>query len=529
MVTVAAFVTAVFAAGCLSHLLRLPPLVGFLAAGFALNAVGVQELPALEVLADLGVTLLLFSIGLKLDVRLLLRREVWLTAVLHLVGSMVLAIAFLAGLGALGVALLAAEGLPTLALLALAVSFSSTVFVIKVLDERSESRSLYGRVAIGILILQDVAAVAFIVVSSGEPPSPWALALVLLLPAAGPLRALWSWLGHGEMLAVFGVFMALVPGYALFSAVGLKGDLGSLAMGLLLAGHAAASELSRTLLSVKDLLLVGFFVSIGFVGSLEWSSVGLGLALLLLLPVQGWLYMLLLRTARFRRRTAVLGGLVLTNHSEFGLIVAAIGLEAGLVPADWLVAVSVAVAASFLVSSMLNHRSGHLVPRLARWLPAADPALLHPDDRYVDLGPAEALVLGMGRVGAAAHLRLAARHGLVPLGIENDPTRVRALVKRGFAVVEADASDSEFWERVVSTSRVQVAILAMPFHGTNQVALAQLRASGFRGRVTAVAQFDDDATELLRDGADDVLQMYDGAGAELADRALASPGGSAPA
>ena len=65
----------------------------------------------------------------------------------------------------------------------------------------------------------------------------------------------------------------------------------------------------------------------------------------------------------------------------------------------------------------------------------------------------------------------------------------------------------------------------MPFHGTNRVALAELHRSGFRGRVVAVAQYDDDARLLLADGVDDVLQIYDGAGAEMADRAVTRDGG----
>jgi predicted Kef-type K+ transport protein len=520
MDVVAAYLTAVFVGGAAAVLLRLPPLIGFLAAGFALNAAGVERLPALDLAADLGVTLLLFSIGLKLDIRFLLRREIWLTAAVHMAGSVVVVLAFLAAVGLMGLGLLSGAGLGTLALLAFALSFSSTVFVVKTLEERSESQSLYGRVAIGVLILQDVAAVVFIVATSGEPPSPWALLLVLLVPAARPVRALWSRLGHGEMQAVFGVFMALVPGYVLFSALDIKGDVGALAMGLLLAGHPAASELSRSLLSVKDLLLVGFFVSIGFTGALAWDEVGLGLLLLLALPVQGWLYMLLLRWGRFRRRTAMLAGLALTNHSEFGLIVIAVAASSGLVPAGWLEALAVSVAGSFLLATLLNSRSGSVLPLLSRTLPPLDPGRLHPQDRYVDLGGAQAVVLGMGRVGTAAYLRLREQHGLSVLGIENSPARVARLVEQGLDVVEADAADSEFWERVVSSAQVRVAILAMPFHGTNRVALDQLTASGFRGRVTAVAQWDDDARDLRERGADDVLQIYDGAGSELADRAL---------
>ncbi|WP_432478048.1 cation:proton antiporter [Nocardioides sp. GXQ0305] len=523
----AIYLCAVFLGGTLAVLVRMPPLVGFLVAGFALNAAGVAELPLLEGVADLGVTLLLFSIGLKLDVRFLLRREVWGTASAHLALAIPVTMAYLAVLGLLGSALLGGQGVRTLLLVAFALSFSSTVFVVKVLDDRSESQSLYGRIAIGILIIQDLAAVVFMALVSDSTPSARTLLVLLVLPLAIPLRRVWSRLGHGEMQVVFGVFVALVPGFVLFDSLGLKGELGALVMGVLLAGHAAANELSRSLLSVKDLLLVGFFVGIGYSGELTWAAVGLGLALLVPLPLQGWLYMVLLRWNRLRRRTSALAGLALTNHSEFGLIVMAVGISDGLLEDDWLVVASVAVAASFVLSSLANRRSPRLLPWLARSLPPLDPARLHPEDRYVDLGHAQAVVLGMGRVGSAAYRRLVQDHGLRVLGIENNRSRVEALRRDGINALEADASDREFWVRVAHATEVQVAILAMPFHGTNRVALAQLKASGFRGRVVAVAQYDDDARTLLDDGVDDVLQIYDGAGSELADRAVTPPAGPA--
>ena len=90
MTVVAIYLVITFGLGGLAMALRLPPLVGFLAAGFVLNALHVAELPQLETMAGLGVTLLLFAIGLKLDVRILLRREVWLTTTAHMVLSVVL-------------------------------------------------------------------------------------------------------------------------------------------------------------------------------------------------------------------------------------------------------------------------------------------------------------------------------------------------------------------------------------------------------------------------------------------------------
>ncbi|PRC49043.1 potassium transporter Kef, partial [Mycobacterium sp. ITM-2017-0098] len=141
-----------------------------------LNALNVAELPQLDVIADLGVTLLLFAIGLKLNVRILLRREVWLTTSAHMLISVVLGGVAMWLAAVAGMAMLTEQSVQTIALLAFALSFSSTVFVVKVLEERGESHALYGRIAIGILVMQDIIAVVFLTATSGHLPSPWALA-----------------------------------------------------------------------------------------------------------------------------------------------------------------------------------------------------------------------------------------------------------------------------------------------------------------------------------------------------------------
>ncbi|MGB0098656.1 MAG: cation:proton antiporter, partial [Nocardioides sp.] len=213
------------AGGVIAGVLRLPPLVGFLVAGFVLRALGVEGGPQLETIADLGVTVLLFGVGLKIDLRSLVRREVWVTASVNLLGTTLIA-AVLLGLLALGGVGLVGDDLGTWLLVGFALSFSSTVFVVKVLEERGATRSFGGRTAIGILVIQDLAAVVFIGVAEGHAPSPWALLLVLAVPGALLLRRLLDLVGHGELLPLFGIAIALVPGYALFDALGVKGDLG---------------------------------------------------------------------------------------------------------------------------------------------------------------------------------------------------------------------------------------------------------------------------------------------------------------
>ncbi len=518
MTVVAIYLVITFGLGGLAMAVRLPPLVGFLTAGFVINALNVEEVPQLATIADLGVTLLLFAIGLKLDIRILLRREVWLTTSAHMVVSVVLATIAMWLFALIGVSMLAGQSLETIALLAFALSFSSTVFVVKVLEERGESHSLYGRVAIGILVMQDIIAVIFLTATSGTLPSLWALTLVGLWPLTRVLRRIWSGLGHGEMQSLFGIVMAFVPGYALFSALGLKGDLGALVIGVLLASHSASSELSRSLFHIKELLLVGFFVSIGLTGLPDLPSIGVAVLMLLFLPFKAGLYFILFTLMKLRHRTALLAGLSLMNYSEFGLIVVAVGVTNGLLAPEWLVEMSIAVALSFVVSALVNGRGHLMVEKIAARLPAQDEQSLHPEERPSDAGDAEVVVIGMGRVGFAAYQRLTSHYELRVVGVDYDGPRIERLAAEGLRVIEGDATDLDFWNRLRRSESVRIAVLAMPRHGANVTALACLRESGFSGRVAAVARYDDEVAWATEHGVDIAFNVYAGAGLELADQ-----------
>ncbi len=514
---------AALAAGLVATVVRLPPLVGFLAVGFILNALGVPELDGLDTLADLGVALLLFGIGLKLDVRVLLRREVWLTTVIHMGLTTVLAWAYLSVLAVLAAGVLAGQDWRALLVAGFALSFSSTVLVVKALEEQSSTQSRFGRTAVGILVIQDIAAVVFLTLAEGTPPSPWALLLVLLLPASWPVRRILRRLGHGELFPLFGVALALGPGYALFEAVGLKGDLGALVIGLLLAPEPRSEELSKSLFSVKELLLVGFFLSIGFTGLPSGGDLALSALLLVLIPLKSLGFVMLLWWQGMRHRTSVKAGTVLANYSEFGLIVVAVGAEAGILEEKWLVILATTVAAGFLVSTLLNRWIEDLVALVERRFPDQDPTRLHPDDRPIDLAEVDAVVLGMGRVGQAAYHQLSTEYGLHVIGIESREDRAAALRAEGFDVIEGDALDPDLWHRLTRTREVDLAILAMPFHGANLTAMRLLESRHFAGTVAAIAQYDDEAAEM-RGHVDSVFGLYDGAGTALADGAAERAG-----
>ncbi|MBV7317399.1 cation:proton antiporter family protein [Shewanella sp. NIFS-20-20] len=508
--------------GLLVNRLGLPPLIGYLIAGFALYLFGINEasLPLLEELANLGVTLLLFAIGLKLDIKSLFKAEVWAGASIHLIGSMLFFIPLLKLLGLVGLSQLTDLSIEQLSLLAFALGFSSTVFAVKVLEDKGDMQSLYGRVAIGILIMQDIFAVAFLTISKGEIPSIWALGL-LLLPLAKPLiyRAL-DKAGHGELLVLFGLVMALVVGAWLFEAVGLKPDLGALIVGLLLAGHAKSSELAKSLFYFKELFLVAFFLTIGLNGLPSLEDVALAMILVACIPLKIAFFCYLLTLFKLRSRTAVLTSFNLGNYSEFGLIVAAVATSKGWLPSQWLIIIAVALSLSFLFAAPLNNLVSAFYQKYQGRLKRLEHHPLHPEDRPISIGKAQFLVFGMGRIGSGAYDELQAIYGGGVVGIEHKTELVDYHKSVGRNVVHGDAADTDFWDKLERGSGVELVLLAMPYHGGNLFAIEQLKQRNYTGKISAIVQYSEDADSLKAAGVDSIYNLYEAAGAGFVDHVI---------
>ncbi|CAE6890296.1 cation:proton antiporter family protein [Vibrio sp. B1FLJ16] len=509
-------ITTAFVAGYLALKCTLPPLVGFLLAGFGLHAFGYQSNDVIVSLADLGVTLLLFTIGLKLDVKTLLSKEIWGGATAHNILSTAVFTIALTGLKLLGLTSLAGMDIGQVVLLAFALSFSSTVFAVKTLQEKGEMSATYGTVAIGILVMQDIFAVVFLTASTGKIPEWYAIAL-FGLPLLRPLfYKLLDKVGHGEMLVLFGIFFALVVGAGLFELVGMKADLGALILGMLLAGHRKASELSKSLFNMKELFLVCFFLNIGLSASLSFTGIALAILFILLLPIKGLLYFLTINYFNFRVRTSLLASLSLFNYSEFGLIVGGLAYKMGWMPSDMLAAIAVAVSLSFIISAPLNRLSNKIYQHSGKWLQETATEKLNQRDQLINPGRAQVLILGMGRIGTGAYDELCTRYGKISLGVE---IREDAAVKHraeGRNVISGDATDPDFWERILDTGHVQLVLLAMPHHQGNQTALEQLQRRNYKGQIAAIAEYPDQLDGLLEQGVDAAFNIYNEAGSGFA-------------
>jgi len=513
------WIVVAFILGFTARQVGLPPLVGFLVAGFVLNAMGVREGAVVVELSDMGVTLLLFSIGLKLRLRSLIRPEVWAGALLHMfITVMVFGLGIFA-LAAVGLSLFSGVDFKLSLLVAFALSFSSTVFAVKVLEEKAEMSSLHGRVAIGILIVQDILAVIFLTASAGKLPSPWALLVPVVLFAFRPLlMKILDRCGHGELLILFGMIAALVVGAAGFELVGLKPDLGALILGVLVANHPKAEELANSLFSFKEIFLIGFFLKIGLSGAPTPEALGIAALFVLVVPFKVALFFLLLTRFKLRARTSLLGSFSLANYSEFGLIVGAVGTANGWIGNEWLVTIAIALAATFVLASPLNTAAHTIYARLADRLKPYETEGRHPDDQLIDPGNAEIAIFGMGRVGTGAYDLLRERYGDVVIGVDYDPLTIKKHVAAGRKVIYGDPTDPDFWARTrPDKTKIRIMLLAMSKHAANLAAAKQIVHKKFPAMLAATARFADEITALKEAGVHAAYNFYAEAGTGLAE------------
>jgi hypothetical protein len=391
-----------------------------------------------------------------------------------------------------------------------------TFFAVKILDEKGEMSSKQGRVSIGILIIQDIIAVIFLALSAGELPSPWSLALFGLLFARPLLRYLLKRSGHGELLVLMG-WLLPIAGMVLFELVDLKKDLGALVIGMLLAGHPKADELSKKLLSFKDLFLVGFFLTIGLSGAPDLRVLGIAALLVLAAPFKVALFFLILSRLKLRARTATLVSLSLGNYSEFGLIVGAVGVSAGWISGQWLLILAIALAITFVAASPLNRSANGLYARWHDQLVRFEREQRLPGDEYISLGEAEAVVLGMGRIGTGAYDRLREKRGIPILGIDHNEATVTRHRHEGRNVIQGEATDSDFWARVRPEGQLSLVLVALVDHQANLSVVRELKRKELSVTMAVAAQYEDEMVELKEAGANAVFNFYDELGAGFAE------------
>ena len=262
------------------------------------------------------------------------------------------------------------------------------------------------------------------------------------------------------------------------------------------------------------------------VAALEWCAVprNTALVLCLLLPVKTMLYYAIVVRFGLRARTSLFTSLNLASFSEFGLIVAALGVAQGWLSVDWLMVIAIAVSVSFAIASPFSTGSENAYQQFKRFWDRFQKAALHPDDQILESGGAKVLVIGMGRVGSGAYDELTQTWPDQVLGIEHIAEKAERLRAQGRNVKVGDATDTDFWNAIRAAKPKDLIVLAMPNHHSNMVAAQQIRNVGLTSQVVAIAKFDEEVQALAELNVT-AFNMYSKAGSGLARHALEKMGG----
>ncbi|MDH5395336.1 MAG: cation:proton antiporter [Gammaproteobacteria bacterium] len=515
MITAIIWLSFAFGMGLLMRLAGLPPLVGYLAAGFILSKLGHETNAVLNFISHAGVLLLLFSVGLKLRPRSIITKEVLAGSLIHMLITVGFVYLILINIFNTSREIALVIGL--------ALSFSSTVVAAKVLESKRELRAFHGRIAIGILIMQDLIAIAALSLGNGTAPSPWAFILFGLLFIRPVIYKLLDASGHDELIILYGLMLAIVVGGSGFEYFGLSSELGALVLGIMLANHKNAIHLSDSLWGLKEILLVGFFLQIGLSGHPTIEMFQQALLINLLVPLKGLLFFIIMLLFRLRARTSFLTSLTLATYSEFGLIVTSIGAQNGWFSYDWVIVLALAIAISFAVSAPLNRYSHEIYSWLEKWLLKLESSKRHPDDEPINIGNSHIMIMGMGRVGSGAYDLLIQQHERI-IGLDSDPVKVEQHRKQGRRVLYADAEDPGLWANL-NLGGVHTVMLAIPELSAKVMASRQLRKIGFTGSITATVVFDDEVKQLQEAGTDFIYNYYNSIGSSFAINSLAQTQG----
>lgn len=485
--------------------IKLPPLVGFLLAGLALSVAGYEAGDMLHEISHLGVLFLLFTVGLHIRLKNILRFDILGVSLTHL---------FLSTLIFTPVAIAFGFEMQSAVILAIMLGFSSTVLTAKNLERRNELGAFYGRSAIGILVVQDLAAIALIAYTGGGVPSVWALSL-FALPLIRPLLLkLLSGIQEDEIWMLFGLVLAL-GGAALFEFFHLSGELGALAAGTLLASDERADKIGKKMWGVKEAFLVGFFLEVGLTGFPNFTGLYLIGALLLLLPLKSLLFYILFTLFRFRGRTGFLATISLTSYSEFTLIAGAAAIQSGFLPPQLLVVMGLLTAISYALNSPVSIKEEKLWNRWHDFLIKFEREGKHPEHQAVSLGSAEYLIVGMGNAGRAAYDKLKA-DGMPVVGMDIDPNRIERNLAEGRRVIYGDIQDRDLWLNL-DLSNVKSVMIAMGNETVKVNATKTLRATGFQGLIYVLTMREEEAKIMQEAGASAVSIPIKEAGERLAE------------
>jgi Kef-type K+ transport system membrane component KefB len=509
------------AAGLIGRMLKQPLIVSFIAVGLIVGPYGIDLLRSgdkIHLLSELGIAVLLFAVGLKLDVSLI--RSTGKVALYAGLGQVLFTSVF----GYLICIWLGFEPVVSI-YIAVALTFSSTIIIVKLLSDKKEIQSLHGQISIGFLIVQDIVVIiAMIVLSAMGTPSDTTLTneiilvlvkgiglilMVLLLMRYVLTRVTSLMARTPELLVLFALAWGIALA-ALSDYLGFSKEVGAFLGGISLASTPYREVVAGRLISVRDFLLLFFFIHLGsqvnvpLLGEQLFPAVILSLFVLIGNPI---IVMIILGLMGYRKRTGFLAGLNVAQISEFSLILAALGLSLGQIDEETLGLITLVGLITIGISTYLIMYSHQLYEKVA---PALQ--MFEKNVPSMEVGEEDAakkkfdvIIFGLGMYGNNIAKSLE-REGFRVFGVDFDPRALKRWKKKGRAGQYGDADDPELPE--ILPLSAQCVISTLDDKPINLALIKYFQHAGYEGKIAVTSYTGRTAKELEKAGADLVLLPF---------------------
>ncbi|MEK6853299.1 MAG: cation:proton antiporter [Nanoarchaeota archaeon] len=484
-------------------------ITGVLVGPSLLNLISSTE--TITLFSHMGVSLLLFVVGLSLNPKII--REVGFVSLVTGVGQVVFTTV-------IGFFLSLALGFParTAAYIGIALSFSSTILILKLLSDKNETDTLYGKISIGFLLVQDLIAICILIIVSSLNGGANAEILVLgtVLKGAGLLIALLLAgayvLPHltriaaknQEMLLLFSISWAFALSL-LFYKAGFSLEIGALIAGITLSLSPYRYEISSKMKPFRDFFLVLFFIMLGYgVTFTDVSQYIVPIILFSLLVLIGnpLIVLILMGLMGHTRRNSFLAGMTVAQISEFSHIFVALGVSIGHLGSSILSIITAVTLITIAISSYLVLYAAKIYPHVSKYLAIFErkkaQVTIRPGKRKYDI-----ILFGCDRVGND----LIALFGKMKqrfVVIDHNPEIISALTKKRINCIYGDASEIELFEQL-HLPDVKMIVSTIPDFDINSAIISKVREVNSSAVLVVVSHRAEEAMDLYELGATYVI------------------------
>ncbi len=517
--------------GGIGQFLKQPLIVMFIFLGILLGPSAldiVQSTENIHLLAEIGIAILLFIVGLKLDLRLI--QSTGKIALLTGLGQVLFTSLFgyLIGL-ALGFGNLESF------YIAVALTFSSTIIIVKLLSDKKEIDSLHGQIAIGFLIVQDLVVILVMIVLAtigreGEGSVIEEIGITLLYSVIFVaftflmMRYLIPRVSHflaksAELLTLFAIAWAVALA-GVGELIGFSGEVGAFLAGVTLASSPFKDLVSGRLTSLRDFLLLFFFVNLG--SELDFSVIGeqvssafiFSFFVLIGNPI---IVLIIMGVMGYKKRTAFLAGLTVAQISEFSLIFAGLGLSVGHINEEILGLITLVGLITIALSTYLILYSHQIYQVIAPALSIFERKKLNSSENQEAAKGKEfhTIIIGLGRLGSEITKRIDGQDdNCTYFGVDFDPNVVKEYREKGKHVIYADIEDPELLTHLpYENAKCIINTVAVPESAKHL--LLKLQRSNYKGVLYLTAINSIDKKYLAELGAENVLMPHELAAANF--------------